>query len=386
MLASHGYRSPRPSATAVPVSGRGRRGGSAAARRGASARAQQPGAAGRSPPSNAGARGGGRGARRGGAAPRSVVRSRRPGPRSSPVGRRAAARRRPIAGRAVMHSGDEPHRRGVIVAWVMARRGDDVGDPRRNQRGRGHRNGADLDRGRDPAGAGRGDELGHAPGRLLVRGRRAQQPVHERHRGDGGHARAQRAAGSVHELAQRAVGETQLGRDLGVRAALDGDRQQRFALALGQPCDAGQGLTDHVAALGVLSHRARALKRLVQLVVVIARALQPGGRRVVGDAVQPPPQLPHLGARAQRGPGVDERLLEGVLGARRGQHPAQVAGQRAAVALDDRLECAVVPVAGQPDEALVGLGAQQRGGQRRRHGRKAIGPRRGVLEKPPPAT
>jgi hypothetical protein len=76
-------------------------------------------------------------------------------------------------------------------------------------------------------------------------------------------------------------------------------------------------------------------------------------------AVQPWPQVPHLRAGAQRRPRVDEGGLRDVLGQRVGQQPAQVAQQRPAVALDDRLERAVVAGRGKRDEPLVGLRAQQ---------------------------
>jgi hypothetical protein len=58
--------------------------------------------------------------------------------------------------------------------------------------------------------------------------------------------------------------------------------------------------------------------------------------------------------------GVEEGLLDGVLGARPGEEARAVAQQRAPVAVNDRLEGAVVARADQIDQALVGLRAQDR--------------------------
>src|SRR5205085_5286435 len=57
---------------------------------------------------------------------------------------------------------------------------------------------------------------------------------------------------------------------------------------------------------------------------------------------------------------VDERLLHGVLGARGRQQPRAVAQEWPPIPLYDRLERAVVALAGQVDQPLVRLRSQQR--------------------------
>jgi hypothetical protein len=81
----------------------------------------------------------------------------------------------------------------------------------------------------------------------------------------------------------------------------------------------------------------------------------------VRDPVEPRAQVTDLGPGPQRRPRVDERRLDDVLGERVRQQPAQVAQERAPVALDDRLEGAVVAGGGELDEAVVGLPAEQAG-------------------------
>ena len=208
--------------------------------------------------------------------------------------------------------------------------------------------------------------------RRARRGRRARrparrQPARERQRdqrrGGGPQARPR----AVHELAHGAVREPQVLGHLVLRAALDGDLQQRLALALGERRQSGQRLAHHRAALGQLGGPAVAVQRVVELLVVIAGRAPGVERRVVDDPVQPRPQLAHLVAAPQRAPRGDERLLQSVLGARLGQVAAAVAQQRPPVSLDDRLERPLVPGGRQRDQPLVGLGAQQLDG-RGRHG------------------
>jgi hypothetical protein len=115
-----------------------------------------------------------------------------------------------------------------------------------------------------------------------------------------------------------------------------------------------------VAALelgsGLGSEAARGLGHLLHR---LAYLLERVDCRVVGDPVQPWTQVADLRAGAQRRPGIDEGRLHDVLGQRLRQKPAQVAQQRAAVALHDRLERAVVAARSELDEPLVGLRAQQ---------------------------
>src|SRR3712207_1661855 len=123
-----------------------------------------------------------------------------------------------------------------------------------------------------------------------------------------------------------------------------------------------RSVANHGAALGQLGRTARSLQRLAQLVVVVAVDAQRVQRGVVDDPVEPGPQLADLVAAEQRRPRRHEGLLEGVLRTRLGQQPAAVAQQLAPVALDDGLEGALVTLAGERDEAVVALRAQQRDG------------------------
>ena len=164
--------------------------------------------------------------------------------------------------------------------------------------------------------------------------------------------------------------EPQVGRDLVLRAALDGDREQRLALALGQRGEPRQRALDHRPVLHDLRRTVARVARgeqLAQLLVVVARRPQRVQRRVVDDPVEPRPQRLHVVAAPQRRPRGHERLLQRVLRARLGQVAAAVAHERPPVALDDRLEGPLVAGGGERGQALVALGPQE-GDGRRRHG------------------
>ena len=88
-------------------------------------------------------------------------------------------------------------------------------------------------------------------------------------------------------------------------------------------------------------------------------------------------QLAHLVTALEPAPGRHQGLLERVLGAALGQHAPAGAQELAPVALDDRLERPLVPVAGQRDEPGVGLRAQEDERWRRHHGTPVT--RRGPL-------
>ena len=59
-----------------------------------------------------------------------------------------------------------------------------------------------------------------------------------------------------------------------------------------------------------------------------------------------------IGAQ-ERGVGVDERLLHGVLGARLGEEASGEARERLAIPRDDRVEGALVSFTHELDESLV---------------------------------
>ena len=182
--------------------------------------------------------------------------------------------------------------------------------------------------------------VGGSPRRRRPRRRR---PLGQRQRDDRRRRRAQRQPRTVHELAHRALGHAELARDLLLRAPLDRDPQQRLALALGQRGQAGERLAHDRAPLHLLLRRLGAAQRVLELGVVVARDPQLVERGVVDDPVQPRAQVAHLVAALQRAPRRDVRLLERVLGPRLGQIAPRGAQQRAAVALDDRLERPLVP-------------------------------------------
>jgi hypothetical protein len=98
-----------------------------------------------------------------------------------------------------------------------------------------------------------------------------------------------------------------------------------------------------------------AVDALVKLVVAQAAVAQRVECRVVGDPVQPRPEVELGTAPAHRLVGLDERLLHHVLGALGRQQTRDVAHQRAPVALDDRLEGRLGPRADQVHQALVRL-------------------------------
>jgi hypothetical protein len=81
----------------------------------------------------------------------------------------------------------------------------------------------------------------------------------------------------------------------------------------------------------------------------------------VRDPVQPRPQVQLALAGADRAVGVEERLLDRVLGALGRQQPPAEAQQRAPVARDDRLERPVVTGAREVHQPIVALRVEQGG-------------------------
>ena len=90
------------------------------------------------------------------------------------------------------------------------------------------------------------------------------------------------------------VGEPELARHLVLAAPLDGDRQQRVALALGQRREPLEGLAHDGPPLELVLGGVGDPQRLLQLVVVVARLAQQVEGRVVRDPVQPRAQVAHL--------------------------------------------------------------------------------------------
>ena len=220
-----------------------------------------------------------------------------------------------------------------------------------DEHARGHDDRPGLDGGRgDPGGAGAGGQLGDALGRRSAR----LGPIAATQEASGSGVSTVAAARSVvraRRTSWRTAPSLTPSSRATSRAAVARRRaKQRVALAVGQRRDAGQRLAHHPRRSSASSGAGPTAERLGQLRGVVARLAQRVERRVVGDAVQPRPQVAHLGARAQRRP----RRRNAAAGRpRRAPRagPAQVALQRPAVALDDRLERPIVAVGGQREEA-----------------------------------
>jgi hypothetical protein len=80
----------------------------------------------------------------------------------------------------------------------------------------------------------------------------------------------------------------------------------------------------------------------------------------VGDPVEPGAKVSHLVGPLQGVVGVDQRLLDGVLGPAGADDAGAVARERRPVAIDDGVEGGLVAIGGELGEALVALQAQQR--------------------------
>jgi hypothetical protein len=79
-------------------------------------------------------------------------------------------------------------------------------------------------------------------------------------------------------------------------------------------------------------------------------------RDVVGDAVEPWPDVSHLRAGLERPPRLQKRLLESVLGVPRLRlEPPAVGEQLLPVAAHQGLECRLVPLPRERDESAVRL-------------------------------
>ena len=112
----------------------------------------------------------------------------------------------------------------------------------------------------------------------------------------------------------------------------------RVALALGQGLHRVERRAQLLAALERLVGPLHAVEVVVELLVRPAVLAQQVERGVVGDPVEPGPQVEVGVPCDHRLVGAEERLLHGVLGTAGRQHARAVGEQRLAVALDDRLE------------------------------------------------
>ena len=243
--------------------------------------------------------------------------------------------------------------------------------------------GRDLDRpaaghrGRD---RGRGDPRGRpaAAERRRRLGEVRSQPAEHGHRDRRGRRIAHGAPGPVGELADRARARSEVRRDLLVAVAVDRVAHDHVPLPRGQRAHGAQDRPQPLAAQQRLVRALDAVEPLRQRRVGGLRVARDVERRVARDPVQPRAQrLRHARALArQRGVGVDERLLQRVVGGGRREQAADIEAQRRAIARDDRRERALVAGAGEGDQPLVGLRRQHpRAGEPGQ--RRATGPRGG---------
>ena len=151
--------------------------------------------------------------------------------------------------------------------------------------------------------------------------------------------------------------------DLVVAERVDLAQQQRRALRLGQRLDVLEQLADRLAALDVLD-RGLAVVGEVHVHRVDADRLlaaQMVQRAVARDPVQPRAHVDRALVGEQRVERGREDLLQHVLGVLLGGEHVPAEGEQARlVAGDERLIGGLVALAGQRDEPLVALQAQQR--------------------------
>ncbi len=112
-----------------------------------------------------------------------------------------------------------------------------------------------------------------------------------------------------------------------------------------------------------------AQRRVGQRLAVVGGVAQGVDGGVVHHPVEPRFEIAHLGALPHGDPGLQQRELDDVLGAGIGQPQAPaVAEQRLAVAVDDRLERALVTLTDQREQPLIRLSRQQTGRDSWTHG------------------
>ncbi len=185
---------------------------------------------------------------------------------------------------------------------------------------------------------------------------------------------ADRRSRAMDEHLHGAFADAHLAPDVAVAAALDADGEQRCPLLGGERRDLTECGPDRLAMLDlVLQVHALRLRAFEQRQIGGAGALHRVDRPVVDDAIEPGSEVADLAAVLELPPDAEHRRLDDVLSPRVAQHPARVREQRAAVALDDRLERTLASCRGETCQTLIGLGAQQCCGQLRTHKGSPVG-------------
>jgi hypothetical protein len=144
---------------------------------------------------------------------------------------------------------------------------------------------------------------------------RAQGPAHERWWDECAGGGAQSGPRAIHEPTQCVLAESEVPRHLLMGTALHGGAQQGLALHFRECCEPGKRLPDRDPPVEVGLGGVGAGKALAQLAVVVAGHSKRVECRVVDDPVQPRLYILHLGSSTQCEPRLQQRLLQGVLGA-----------------------------------------------------------------------
>ncbi len=185
----------------------------------------------------------------------------------------------------------------------------------------------------------------------------------------------ERDAGAHEQRLDRGHGRLHRVRDLLVGERVDLAQQQRGALRLGQLVDVGEQLAEALAAdhPSPVEMPCSAKWMSIESTPIGRGAAQVVERAVARDAVEPGTHVDLALVGEHRVEGGGEDLLQHVLGVlARAEHVPAERQQARLVARAERLEGGVLAAAGERDQALVGLQAQQ--------GRRAAQARDATLE------
>ena len=115
-----------------------------------------------------------------------------------------------------------------------------------------------------------------------------------------------------------------------------------------------ENLADARRTIDRVCRRGTLGQRVGELAPTAASIVEGGQGLAMRDREEPRAQGADSDARAQRGPGGEERVLHCILRLGLAEHPLAVAKQRALVALDDLVKRSLVAGAAQLAEALIG--------------------------------
>jgi hypothetical protein len=148
----------------------------------------------------------------------------------------------------------------------------------------------------------------------------ACNPGEQRRRGERGDRGTQGGPGAVEQSPDGTVADAQCSGDLFVTVPSESSAEDHLALHVGKGSHVGEGIAQGQTT-GQIGFDSDGLseRQLVQIDGE-ARAIAGGvtseiDRGIVGNAVEPRPQLAYLRTATQRGPGLQERLLDNVFSA-----------------------------------------------------------------------